>query len=365
MGWMFPSSDIGTSVWWESEDLARFEAPAGGDRIGLEPCRVRKIPLLLLFSLLLGAPALAQEWFRPAHRGPGMTNVDLTPVRALRGSVPESWDGQMVLWEGRVRRHDLVAGRDRLVLATEAGDVLVLFSRQARNLEFDRSGYRVAVKGILRVGSGRTRGLDGLSVILLAPPQIWGFQESTAGRPPDLVQFLTWVIGFHNPHVPGHEADGMARSLVRAASENSLDPFLLASLIQIESAWDVDAVSSSGAVGLGQLMPFTAQGLGVDPTDPDQNLQGAARMLAGLLREWQHLENPRAAALSGYNSGPNRVRRLGGRVPALPEPTNYVFFIGYVHRNLVRLARAFSVGGPEPGSGATSRPQPARVPPGS
>jgi len=157
----------------------------------------------------------------------------------------------------------------------------------------------------------------------------------------------------------------MARSLEQAALANSLDPLLLAALVQIESAFDADAVSPSGAVGLGQLMPFTAEGLGVDSADPDQNLQGAARMLAGLLREWQHLENPRAAALSAYNSGPNRVRRLGGRVPALPEPTNYVFFIGYVHRNLVRAARTFSVVGADLGPEATSRPAPARVPLGS
>ncbi len=339
--------------------------PAGHDRIGLESGQVRQILLLIFFSALLGAPASAREWFRPAHRGPGMINADLIPARALRDPVPDSWNGQLVLWEGRVRRHELAGGRDRLLLATEAGEVQVLFSRPARNLEFDRSGYRVAVKGRLVADSGRTRRLEGLSLILLEPPHIWGFPEFLAGRPPERLHLLAWTIRFHNPHLPGHEAEGMARSLEQAALANSLDPLLLASLVQIESAWDADAVSPSGAVGLGQLMPFTAEGLGVDPADPQQNLQGAARMLAGLLREWQHLENPRASALSAYNSGPNRVRRLGGRVPALPEPTNYVFFIGYVHRNLVRTARTFSVVQPDLGSGSTNRPPTVRVPPDS
>jgi len=326
---------------------------------------VRQFVFLFLFSALLAAPASAREWFRPAHRGPGMVNADLSPARALRGTVPDSWNGQMVLWEGRVRRHERVGGRDRLVLATEAGEVQVHFSRPARNLEFDRSGYRVAVKARLAVDSGRTRRLEGLSLILLEPPKVWGFSEYLAGRSADLLHLLAWTIRFHNPHLAGNEAEAAARSLEQAALVHSLDPLLLASLVQIESAWDADAVSPSGAVGLGQLMPFTAEGLGVDPADPHQNLQGAARMLAGLLREWQHLDNPRASALSGYNSGPNRVRRLGGRVPPLPEPTNYVYFIGYVHRNLTRTARAFQIPEQAPGSGSTSRPPTVRVPPGS
>lgn len=296
--------------------------------------------LLLALLLLLSSPASAREWFRPVHAGPSIANPDLTPARALRGPARGAWDGQMVLWEGRIRRHELQGGRDVLVLATDAGEVPVRFARPARNLEYDRSGYRVAVKGHVRVQGGRVTGLEGRSVILLEPPRIWGFEEWLSGRRPDLVTFLTWRIHFHNPEASPREAEVVARSLVEAARGNAVDPLLLASLVQIESAWDADAVSSSGAVGLGQLMPFTADGLGVDPWDPGQNLAGAARMLAGLLQSWQHLEDPRPAALSGYNAGPNLVRRLGGRVPAVPETTNYVYFIGYVHRDLDRAARA-------------------------
>ncbi len=251
-----------------------------------------------------------------------------------------------MLWEGRVFRHDLQQGRHRLVLCTEAGDVQVVFNRQARNLDYDRSGYRVAVKGHLQVRAGRVLGLEGRSVILLAPPRIWDYSNWLSGRHPDLVSFLSWRIGFHNPECSPEQSQAVAASLVQAASENSLDPLLLASLIQIESAWDADAVSSSGALGLGQLMPFTATGLGVDATDPHQNLAGAARMLAALLEGWHHLDNPRAAALASYNAGPNRVRRLGGQVPSIPETTNYVFFIGYVYRDMTRAARGYRVASP-------------------
>lgn len=299
------------------------------------------LPLLAMLLLLPSpAPATAREWFRPAHAGRHIVNADLTPARALQGPARAGWGGQLVLWEGRVQEHVLQGGKDRLVLRTSGGDVPVRFSRRALNLEYDRTGYRVAVKGYLQVSGGRVTGLEGRSVILLEPPRIWGYEEWLQGRTPDLASFLAWRIGFHNPEEDPDRVQQVARALVDEAERNGLDPLFLASLVQVESAYDVDAVSTSGALGLGQLMPFTAEGLGVDPKDPVQNVAGAARMIGGLVREWEHLANPRAAALSGYNAGPNAVRRTGGQVPSIPETTNYVYFIGYVHRDVSKAAKA-------------------------
>ena len=320
--------------------------PGGKASAGLERVAVRPRLLLLLF-LLLAAPAPAREWFRPVHAGPAIANPDLTPARALRGPVRPGWRDQMVLWEGRIRRHEVRGGQPFLVLATEAGEVPVRFPRPARNLEYDRTGYRVAVKGLVTLQEGRFAGLEGRSVILLEPPRAGGYPQWLGSRRPDLVSFLGWRIHFHNPESAPEEVETTARNLVEAARTNALDPLLLASLVQIESAWDADAVSPSGALGLGQLMPFTADGLGVDPRDPGQNLAGAARMLGRLLQTWEHLDNPRAAALSGYNAGPNRVLGLGGGVPAVPETVNYVYFIGYVLRDMTRVARTWRVLSPE------------------
>jgi len=303
----------------------------------------RLVLIVILLLLCTTPPALARDWFRPAHGGVPFANPDLTPSRALAGPVPSRWDGQLVLWEGRVMRHDLQEVLDHLLLATDAGTVSVRFRRRARNLDYDRSGFRVAVKGHLEIRGGRVAGLDGRSVILLGPPEVWDYPRWLACRQPTMASFVSWRIGFHNPESSTQQCDAVAAGLVRAAGENGLDPLLLASLVQIESAWDADAVSSSGALGLGHLMPFTATGLGVDAADPLQNLAGAARMLGGLLRAWDHLEDPRPAALAAYNAGPNRVRRTGGRVPAIPETTNYVFFIGYVHRDMARVARGHQV----------------------
>ena len=89
--------------------------------------------------------------------------------------------------------------------------------------------------------------------------------------------------------------------------------------IEVESAYRQDAVSSAGAIGLGQLMPATARDLGVDPRDPLQNLDGSARYLAMMLETFG---DPRLA-LAAYNAGPDAVRQYGG-VPPYRETQNHV-----------------------------------------
>jgi soluble lytic murein transglycosylase-like protein len=89
--------------------------------------------------------------------------------------------------------------------------------------------------------------------------------------------------------------------------------------IEVESAYRQDAVSSAGAIGLGQLMPATALDLDVDPRDPIQNLDGSARYLAMMLEAFG---DPRLA-LAAYNAGPDAVRQYGG-VPPYRETQNHV-----------------------------------------
>jgi soluble lytic murein transglycosylase-like protein len=89
--------------------------------------------------------------------------------------------------------------------------------------------------------------------------------------------------------------------------------------IEVESAYRQDAVSSAGAIGLGQLMPATARDLGVDPRDPLQNLDGSARYLAMMLETFG---DPRLA-LAAYNAGPDAVRQYGG-IPLYRETQNHV-----------------------------------------
>ena len=89
--------------------------------------------------------------------------------------------------------------------------------------------------------------------------------------------------------------------------------------INAESGWDPEARSPAGAIGLGQLMPGTARGLGVDPTDPEQNLEGAARYLQQQYQRFGKWD----LALAAYNAGPGAVAKYGG-VPPYAETQNYV-----------------------------------------
>lgn len=105
-----------------------------------------------------------------------------------------------------------------------------------------------------------------------------------------------------------------------AAARHGLDPKLLHALVAVESAYRPGAVSPAGAGGLAQLMPATASDLGVrDRFDPADNLNGGAAYLAEQLLRFRDVR----LALAAYNSGPQRVARLG-RVPDIAETRTYV-----------------------------------------
>jgi peptidoglycan DL-endopeptidase CwlO len=105
----------------------------------------------------------------------------------------------------------------------------------------------------------------------------------------------------------------------RAGNRHGVDPALLAAVASQESGFDSRAVSPAGAQGLMQFMPATARGLGVDPLDPASAVDGAARYLADLGRQF----GSPSLALAAYNAGPGTVSRHGG-IPPYPETQNYV-----------------------------------------
>ncbi len=115
-------------------------------------------------------------------------------------------------------------------------------------------------------------------------------------------------------------ASGVYQDMARAAARrHNVPEDLFLRLVRTESGFRPTAKSSKGAIGLAQLMPFTARNLGVNPHDPKQNLEGGARYLSQQYRrfgDWR-------LALAAYNAGPEAVARYRG-VPPYKETQHYV-----------------------------------------
>ncbi|MCC7121894.1 MAG: lytic transglycosylase domain-containing protein [Gammaproteobacteria bacterium] len=107
-----------------------------------------------------------------------------------------------------------------------------------------------------------------------------------------------------------------------AAKNHKLPSALLHAVITAESAYDPNAVSRAGAVGLMQLMPATAERYGVrDRKDPRANVAGGTRYLKDLLGMF---DNDLVLALAAYNAGENAVIRYGRQIPPYAETQTYV-----------------------------------------
>ncbi|UZR30126.1 lytic transglycosylase domain-containing protein [Methylococcus mesophilus] len=113
----------------------------------------------------------------------------------------------------------------------------------------------------------------------------------------------------------------LAPLIAEVAERYHLDPLLLHAMIQAESAYNSEAVSGKGAVGLMQLMPDTAARYGVrDRTDPVENVHGGARYLSDLIGMF----NDVSLAVAAYNAGENNIIKYGNRVPPFPETQDYL-----------------------------------------
>lgn len=113
--------------------------------------------------------------------------------------------------------------------------------------------------------------------------------------------------------------DQFLNDITAAAKQHGIRPELLSALIQAESSFDPTAVSPAGAMGLLQIMPRTAEELGIDPMDPKQAIEGGARYLSKMLKRFGSEE----LALAAYNAGPGNVRKHGG-IPPFKETQAYV-----------------------------------------
>jgi soluble lytic murein transglycosylase-like protein len=139
-----------------------------------------------------------------------------------------------------------------------------------------------------------------------------------------------------NIDVPSSVAERLSMwepDLQELSEEYGVDPDLARAVMRLESGGNPNAVSSAGAIGLMQLMPATARGLGVDPRNPRRNLEGGIKYLAQLADKY---DGDYVKTLAAYNAGSARVDSYGG-VPPFPETQRYV-------KNVLALYRKYSRG---------------------
>lgn len=144
------------------------------------------------------------------------------------------------------------------------------------------------------------------------------YNSSVRLQPPSINTPTKWGPKLYEGAYRGPYLD-MARS---AAQRHGIPEELFLRLVHQESRFNKDAKSHKGALGLAQLMPETAQRLGVDPLDPYQNLDGGARYLAQQFKAFGSWR----LALAAYNAGPEAVRKYGD-IPPYAETRNYVAVI--------------------------------------
>ena len=146
-----------------------------------------------------------------------------------------------------------------------------------------------------------------------------------------------------NPRIAQAAALLLAIETTRAAHAWNLPPEFLAAMLLQESAYDVEALSPAGAVGIAQFMPETAASIGVDPYDPFAAIAGAAELVGGYVSAYRATyDDPYDTALAAYNAGPLAVQRYHG-VPPYPETREY---LALIFERWARIASYERAGGP-------------------
>ena len=147
-------------------------------------------------------------------------------------------------------------------------------------------------------------------------------------------------IKFYNPSIADATAERIAKAIIYYSYKNGIeDDRFVAAVITIESMFNPYAVSRAGAMGLGQLMPGTANDLAVrNPYSIEENVAGSCRYLKQQLDRFRHHSRQRQyeLALAAYNAGPGAVQRWGG-IPPYRETQAYVVDVINVWRQISGL----------------------------
>ena len=207
----------------------------------------------------------------------------------------------------------------------KCGVLLAALAAAAWAADIASPGMQIVYDAVLRNGftirHHHQEKLQNVTRLYLSADPANGFVDVPTA---EIVSFERVEIPLPPPPAPAaatttrQEVDGFVSS---ASDQHQVDPDLIRSVIKAESGFNSRAVSPKGAQGLMQLMPSTANQLGVqNPFAPDQNIDGGTRYLRDLLVLYN---NDMAKALAAYNAGPQRVAQYNG-VPPYRETHAYV-----------------------------------------
>ena len=150
---------------------------------------------------------------------------------------------------------------------------------------------------------------------------------------------LPWVEGTPHGSVP-LESDPFAgaspfeQRVIATATRAGIDPALVLAVVETESGQSPEAISPKGAIGLMQVLPETAAGVGFPgAADPATNLEAGCRYLAALLESFG---GDVELALAAYNAGPGAVRHWG-TVPPYRETKTFIARVAAAYKRLTGL----------------------------
>lgn len=123
-------------------------------------------------------------------------------------------------------------------------------------------------------------------------------------------------------------SDTIYRDILRFSRKHNVDPLLIAALIKVESNFKQEVMSNKGAIGLMQLMPETADGLGINPFNMTSNLEGGIKHFSWLLKKYN---GSIGLSLAAYNAGSGNLAKYDG-IPPFEETQKYVFKILKIYR---------------------------------
>ena len=225
-------------------------------------------------------------------------------------SLAQAQPGDLITFGQPVDHIGIFVGDNRMIVAPRTGDVVKIqeITRPIANIR------RVVGSGGELLGSGASYlGASGPSVSSSSSASAATSRlamEARLGRLGEVSAAGGSALPQTVPYAALFEAAG---------AKHGVESRLLASVAKVESNFNPNAGSPAGAQGLMQFMPSTAKGMGIDPLDPAQAIDGAARYLRAQMDRFGSVE----LALAAYNAGPGAVSRAGG-IPPYAETRAYV-----------------------------------------